>query len=187
MARETNIKLRRSATQGAIPTTSNLDLGELAINTFDGKLYVKKTAGSNTRVVQVGSSSYSYGTHTGSTETLIVKVASSPGDHRYNGSGSGNKYFINDVPAPYLKLLPGVTYRFDTSDSSNSGHPFRFYLDAARNNLYSTGVTVAGSSGSSGSYTEITPTDSTPMVLHCLLYTSPSPRDRTRSRMPSSA
>ena len=24
-------------------------------------------------------------------------------------------------------------------------------------------------------------------VMHCLLYTSPSPRDRTRSRMPSSA
>ena len=24
-------------------------------------------------------------------------------------------------------------------------------------------------------------------VKHCLLYTSPSPRDRTRSRMPSSA
>ena len=30
---------------------------------------------------------------------------------------------------------------------------------------------------------------SAPVVLygHCLLYTSPSPRDRTRSRMPSSA
>ena len=26
-----------------------------------------------------------------------------------------------------------------------------------------------------------------PMVKACLLYTSPSPRDRTRSRMPSSA
>ena len=25
------------------------------------------------------------------------------------------------------------------------------------------------------------------MVMFCLLYTSPSPRDRTRSRMPSSA
>ena len=25
------------------------------------------------------------------------------------------------------------------------------------------------------------------VYLHCLLYTSPSPRDRTRSRMPSSA
>ena len=26
-----------------------------------------------------------------------------------------------------------------------------------------------------------------PVIYHCLLYTSPSPRDRTRSRMPSSA
>ena len=26
-----------------------------------------------------------------------------------------------------------------------------------------------------------------PLVMTCLLYTSPSPRDRTRSRMPSSA
>ena len=27
----------------------------------------------------------------------------------------------------------------------------------------------------------------TPQIILCLLYTSPSPRDRTRSRMPSSA
>ena len=26
-----------------------------------------------------------------------------------------------------------------------------------------------------------------PLLINCLLYTSPSPRDRTRSRMPSSA
>ena len=42
MARISNIKLRRSATAGAIPTTSNLDLGELALNTYDGKIYMKK-------------------------------------------------------------------------------------------------------------------------------------------------
>ena len=29
--------------------------------------------------------------------------------------------------------------------------------------------------------------DLKPQLLSCLLYTSPSPRDRTRSRMPSSA
>ena len=29
--------------------------------------------------------------------------------------------------------------------------------------------------------------DAGEVVRHCLLYTSPSPRDRTRSRMPSSA
>lgn len=41
----TNIKLKRSAVEGKIPTTTNLDLGELAINTNDGKLFFKKDDG----------------------------------------------------------------------------------------------------------------------------------------------
>lgn len=41
----TNIKLKRSAVQGKIPTTSSLELGELAINTYDGKLFLKKDNG----------------------------------------------------------------------------------------------------------------------------------------------
>ena len=36
----------------------------------------------------------------------------------------------------------------------------------------------------SGSYNDLS---DTPTIGTCLLYTSPSPRDRTRSRMPSSA
>ena len=38
----TTIKLRRSAVPGRVPTTSQLDLGELAINTADGKIYFKQ-------------------------------------------------------------------------------------------------------------------------------------------------
>jgi DNA-binding FrmR family transcriptional regulator len=38
----TTIKLRRSAVAGRIPTTAQLELGEIAINTQDGKLYFKK-------------------------------------------------------------------------------------------------------------------------------------------------
>ena len=38
----TNILLRRSAVPGRIPTTEQLNLGELAINTADGKIYFKK-------------------------------------------------------------------------------------------------------------------------------------------------
>ena len=45
MARKTDIRLRRSNTAGAIPTNSNLSLGELAINTADGALYFKKADG----------------------------------------------------------------------------------------------------------------------------------------------
>ena len=39
----TNIKLKRSATQGAVPGTSDIELGEIALNTYDGKMYMKKT------------------------------------------------------------------------------------------------------------------------------------------------
>ena len=47
------IKLKRSATQGAIPSTSSLDLGEVAINTYDGKMYIKKDDGTPA-VVEIG-------------------------------------------------------------------------------------------------------------------------------------
>ena len=57
MARISNIKLRRSATAGAIPTTSNLDLGELALNTYDGKLYMKKSVGGTDSIQEIGASS----------------------------------------------------------------------------------------------------------------------------------
>ena len=56
MARTTNIKLRRSATAGSQPTTSQLDLGELALNTYDGKVYMKKSVSGTDSVVEVGSS-----------------------------------------------------------------------------------------------------------------------------------
>ena len=39
------IKLKRSATQGSAPSTSDLALGEVAINTYDGKMYIKKDDG----------------------------------------------------------------------------------------------------------------------------------------------
>jgi len=39
------VKLRRSATQGAVPTTAQLSLGEIAINTYDGKVYFKQDNG----------------------------------------------------------------------------------------------------------------------------------------------
>src|SRR6056300_673157 len=39
------IKLKRTSVQGKIPTTSNLDLGELAINTYDGRIFFEKDDG----------------------------------------------------------------------------------------------------------------------------------------------
>ena len=48
----TLIKLRRSAVSGRIPTTTQLELGELAINTADGKIFIKQyDAVSNTESI----------------------------------------------------------------------------------------------------------------------------------------
>lgn len=46
------IKLKRSATSGNAPSTSDLALGEVAINTYDGKVFIKKNDGSDS-IVQV--------------------------------------------------------------------------------------------------------------------------------------
>ena len=45
------ILLKRNSTQSAVPTTGQLQLGELAINTYDGKVYLKKNDGSDAIVL----------------------------------------------------------------------------------------------------------------------------------------
>ena len=105
-------------------------------------------------------------TYTGSTKTLTVTVASKTAAHRYNGSGSSNGYKIDGYEAPFITLTPGRTYRFDQSDSSNNGHPLRFFLEANKTTAYTTGVTTSGTPGTGTAYTEIAVTDTTPLVLH---------------------
>jgi hypothetical protein len=48
------ITLRRTATPGKIPTTADMQLGELAINTHDGKVYLKKNVNGAETIVTLG-------------------------------------------------------------------------------------------------------------------------------------
>lgn len=50
------VQLKRSAVPGKMPTTADLNLGELAINTYDGKIYFKKDDGTPV-VIPVANSS----------------------------------------------------------------------------------------------------------------------------------
>lgn len=47
------IKLKRSAVAGKTPTSADLELGELAINTWDGKLYLRRNDGADA-ILEVG-------------------------------------------------------------------------------------------------------------------------------------
>jgi len=45
------VKLKRSAVAGKAPATADLQLGELALNTYDGRIYLKKSVSSVETVV----------------------------------------------------------------------------------------------------------------------------------------
>jgi len=48
------ILLKRSATQYKIPTTTQLQLGELGLNTYDGKLFIEKDVSGTASIVELG-------------------------------------------------------------------------------------------------------------------------------------
>lgn len=103
--------------------------------------------------------------HSDTAQSLIVKVVTKTTAHPEYGNGSSSGYTIDGIEGAYLELTPGNTYYFDQADSSNAGHPLRFYEDASKTTSYTAGVTTSGTPGSSGSYTQIIPTTSTPPVL----------------------
>ena len=47
------IKLKRRDVENKVPLVSDLTLGELAVNTYDGKLFFKKTAGVSTTLESI--------------------------------------------------------------------------------------------------------------------------------------
>ena len=50
----TAIKFKRSETPGSVPDSSDLEIGEVALNTFDQKLYVKDSENNIVEVANKG-------------------------------------------------------------------------------------------------------------------------------------
>jgi hypothetical protein len=73
------VKIKRSAVSGKVPLAADLELGELAINTFDGKLYTKKDNGTAS-VIEIGASGGGSGT--------VTSVAASGGTTGLTFTGS---------------------------------------------------------------------------------------------------
>ena len=95
------IKLKRSSVSGNTPGTSDLELGEVAINTYDGKMFIKKNDGSDS-IVEIGGTS---GTVTEAFKTIAV---------------SGQSSVVADSATDTLTLVAGSNMTITTNASGDT-------------------------------------------------------------------
>ena len=103
------IILKRSATPGKVPTTAQLALGEIAINTYDGLIYIKKDNGTAS-IAQIG------GVTSVNGETGSITLSSDD----VSDAGQTNKWFANSLARGAISAGTGISYNSGTGVISTS-------------------------------------------------------------------
>lgn len=126
-----SIKIKRSSVAGKIPTSDQLPLGEIALNTYDGKLYASKNVGIGTTVFAVNTWSAGVGTNTYNTYFTEgnVGVGTTIPTSKFTvfgaiqvqqDSGSNNRLIFRGQP--------GSSYRWNI-DNYSSANEFRIFRE----------------------------------------------------------
>jgi len=147
------VVLKRSAVTGRNPTTGDLALGELALNTYDGNLFFKKDSGTAS-IVTVATLA---GTQTLSNKTLaspvITGTITAGGGVGTNGqvlasTGSGLQWITKDVST--LDSLTDVTI-----SSATAGQVLKFsgsaWINAASDAVIASAVFATNAQSDLGS------------------------------------
>ena len=100
------VKLKRTSVEGRKPTTSNLELGELAINTYDGKIYFEKDNG--TPSIKEIATEDTYHFYTTSLDSRYVNLTG-------NETIAGNKTFSNNITIVGNLSVEGTTTTIDST------------------------------------------------------------------------
>jgi len=149
------IQLKRSSSSGSVPATSDLVLGELAVNTYDGRVFLEKNDGSAS-VVEVGSnpatfsinSAFSFPTSDGASTQVLTT------------DGSGTLSFTDQLgtgnaATTYTYSISGTT----TSITGNDDGGNSLSYVAGEEQVYLNGVKLVGGG------VDYTTTDSSTITL----------------------
>ena len=113
-----NIKLKRSSVPGNIPTTAQLELGEIALNTYDGKAYFKKQVGALQTIVEIASTgstvaSASYALYAASAGTASFAYTATTASYSLNTTSAS--YALNATTASYALTATSASYALTAS------------------------------------------------------------------------
>lgn len=131
------ILLKRSAVAGKVPTTSDIPLGSIALNTADGKLYTKKSVGGVESIVELSGGG---GASVTTSDTAPTNPAD--GDLWYDSAGGRLYCYYEDGDsgqwvdaAPQAAGSPSVT----TLPNGTSAAPSVAFANSSSTGLYSPG------------------------------------------------
>ena len=158
------LKLRRSGVPGKIPSTSSIDYGEIALNTYDGVAYMKKSGSSGEEVVGFNSGSFT-GNFSGSFSGSGANLSNIPasGIVGFNLSQISSGSFSASISDAGLLVNTRVVANSFTGSLFGTASWAQNAITAsfAPSYLPLTGGTVSGSLIVSGSTTLINATGST--------------------------
>jgi hypothetical protein len=112
------VKLKRTAVSGKIPSISNLQLGELAMNTYDGRIFFEKSSSEESIQEILTTNSHPYSI-TGSLYLNGAITASF-----FKGDGSGLTNLPTDIS---IAEATTVTASYSDSDDITVTHNFNSY------------------------------------------------------------
>jgi len=114
------IELKRSAVPGKVPSVADLQLGEVAINTYDGKVFLKQDNGTQT-IIQLASLSSSGSIASASYAAYAANAgyATNAGHANISDSATSSSYAFNATTSSYSLIATSASYASTSSYASN--------------------------------------------------------------------
>jgi hypothetical protein len=153
------VKFKRSAVAGRVPATTDLALGELALNTYDGRIYLKKSVASTESIVAI--QQVTGGTGVAVSDSGVVSIGqdvATTADVTFNSVSFPDE---TEQTTAWTGILPDPTYSGSSSIGNVTPAPLNLNNtgSSGENKTQLTLINTAGGGGTGSSIDFFTYTD----------------------------